>query len=111
MFIDGMSMMNGMDCANSTYEIGKTYDFYIINLTPDTHPMHFHLINGQKVKQFKFDVEAYTEKYFEINGGMPDRHGFSSPAISVDPEEFRTGEDELPKPYEMIFRDTIDAHP
>jgi len=60
MFIDGISMMNGMNCTNSTYKLGKTYDFYIINLTPDTHPIHFHLINMQKVKQFSFNVDAYT---------------------------------------------------
>lgn len=60
MFIDGMSMMNGMNCAKSTYELNKTYDFYIINLTPDTHPIHFHLINLQKVKQFPINIPAYT---------------------------------------------------
>jgi hypothetical protein len=45
-----MSMSLGMSCANSTYKTGKVYDFYFINLTPDTHPIHFHLINMQKVK-------------------------------------------------------------
>ncbi len=47
---------HGDMCQNSTYKVGKVYDFYFINLTPDTHPIHFHLINMQKVKQFKFDV-------------------------------------------------------
>lgn len=60
MFIDGMAMMNGMNCTKSTYDLNKTYDFYIINLTPDTHPIHFHLINLQKVKQFPINIPAYT---------------------------------------------------
>ena len=64
MFIDGTAMMDGMDCKNSTYKIGKVYDFYFINLTPDFHPIHFHLINMQKVKQFKFDAEKYETKYY-----------------------------------------------
>lgn len=59
MFIDGLSMMNGMECLNSTYKAGKTYDIYFINLTPDTHPIHFHLINMQKVKQFPINIAAY----------------------------------------------------
>jgi len=86
MFIDGISMMNGMSCPNSTYNVGKTYDFYIINLTPDTHPIHFHLINVQKIKQFPISIEKYTETYFKKNGGMPSKHGFSKAPISVDPE-------------------------
>lgn len=85
MFIDGMSMTNGMSCPNSTYVIGKTYDFYIINLTPDTHPIHFHLINAQKIKQFPVNIEKYDEAYFGKNGGRPSKHGFSRPPISVDP--------------------------
>ena len=93
MFIDGISMTNGRNCENSTYKIGKTYDFYIINLSPDAHPLHFHLINFQKVKQYPFDVEKYEEKYFSINGGAPSIHGFSKPAISLDPEQFRIGDD------------------
>ncbi len=93
MFIDGISMSNGMNCTNSTYKIGNTYDFYIINLTPDTHPIHFHLINLQKVKQFLFDVDKYDEHYFDVNGGRPDKHGFSHVPIAVDPEMFRTGDD------------------
>lgn len=84
-FIDGISMANNMDCVNSTYKVGKTYDFYFVNLTPDSHPMHFHLINMQKVKQFKFNVAEYSEKYFRINGGKPDRYGWENAPINLDP--------------------------
>lgn len=86
-------MKNGMNCTNAVYKLGKTYDFHIINLTPDSHPIHFHLINMQKVKQYPFDVDAYTEKYFQLNGGRPDKHGFSKYPVTPDPEEFRTGDD------------------
>lgn len=79
-------------CHNSTFKVGKTYDFYIVNLTPDGHPIHFHLINFQKVKQFKFDVEAYKAKYFSLNG-KPDIHGYVYSPIQINPEPFRTGED------------------
>jgi hypothetical protein len=87
MFIDGVSMMmNGVKCVEgSTFKVGKTYDFYIINLSADMHPIHFHLINMQKVKQFKFDVDAYTNEYFRLNGGMPMKHGFMMAPVSLDP--------------------------
>ena len=81
---------------NTTYKVGETYDFYFINLTPDAHPIHFHLINLQKVKQFKFNVDEYAEKYFEINNGKPGIRGWAQAPIDLDPEEFRTGEDEEP---------------
>jgi len=58
----------------------------MINLTPDTHPIHFHLVNMQKIKQYQFDIDKYADKYFKINGGKPDRYGWSSPPISLDPE-------------------------
>jgi spore coat protein A len=69
MMINGLSMKNGQNCSTATYNIGQTYDFYIINLTPDTHPLHFHLVNFQVVKQIPFDVDKYKTKYFALNGG------------------------------------------
>lgn len=79
-------MMDGkMECINATYKVGKTYDFYFINLTPDTHPIHFHLVNLQKIKQFKFDVDKYADTYFTLNGGKPDVRGWSSAPIDLDP--------------------------
>jgi spore coat protein A len=60
MYIDGISLGLGRTCINSTFKIGGVYDFYIINLTPDAHPIHFHLINFQKIKRFPINVEAYT---------------------------------------------------
>lgn len=66
------------------YKVGKTYDFYFVNLTPDTHPIHFHLVNMQKVKQFKFDVAGYTKKYYEMNG-EPMKNGFHMVPTPLDP--------------------------
>ena len=85
MFIDGQAMINGMKCPSSTFKHCKTYDFYFINLTPDTHPIHFHLINLQKVKQFPIDVAAYSKDYFDLNGGMPSKYGFPSVHLVIDP--------------------------
>jgi spore coat protein A len=104
-------MMNSMDCQGSTYQKGKAYDFYFINLTPDTHPIHIHLTNMQFVKRYLFDVQNYTNDYFKANGGLPGRSGFSQLPIKIDPEPYRNGTDVLPANYEMLFRDTIDMKP
>lgn len=64
MLIDGLSMKIGRSCRNHTFSLGKTYDFHFINLTPDSHPIHFHLINFQRVKTYKIDVHSYKLKYF-----------------------------------------------
>lgn len=49
----------------------------IINLTGDTHPIHFHLVNVQIISRQPFNVDNY-------NGGIP---MFTGPAHPPDPNE------------------------
>ena len=49
----------------------------IANLTGDTHPIHFHLVNVQVLSRQEFDVDDYT-------GGAPQLTG---PAIAPDNNE------------------------
>ena len=51
--IDGVPITKG--CAGAIFQQDKVYDFYIINLTTDDHPMHIHLVNFQVIKRFKFN--------------------------------------------------------
>lgn len=110
MFINGISMKTGESCNGSTYKNGKVYDFYIINLTPDTHPMHFHLVNFQKIKSFPFDASRYESDFLEKNGPI-DKRGYDHMPEVLNPELYRTGADVLPKGSEKVFRDVIDAPP
>lgn len=50
-----------MGCKGAVFKQAQTYDFYIINLTMDDHPIHIHLINFQIIGRFKFDVAAYQK--------------------------------------------------
>lgn len=59
--IDGVPLKMG--CKGSTFQVGWVYDFFIINLTMDDHPIHIHLVNFQIIKRFKFDVEKYREDW------------------------------------------------
>jgi spore coat protein A len=47
------------DPATETPEAGSTEVWQIANLTGDTHPIHFHLVNVQVLARQPFDADAY----------------------------------------------------
>ncbi len=65
-----------MDRATETPEAGETEVWQIANLTGDTHPIHFHLVNVQVLGRQPFNVATY-------NGGTPSNTGVRGP----DPTE------------------------
>jgi len=50
-----------MDPATETPRAGSTEIWQIVNLTADTHPIHFHLVNVQVLGRQPFNVKAYTD--------------------------------------------------
>ena len=111
MFIDGISFEKSAECKLSVFKVGETYDFYMINLTPDSHPIHFHLINFQKIAQIPFDKDKYSAAWFNSTGGYPGRDGFPKEVEIIDPSPFFTGSSIELKESEKSFRDIIDLHP
>lgn len=61
MFIDGVPLKMG--CEGSTFKVGEVYDFYIINLTMDDHPIHIHLVNFQIIGRFEIDGVRYQQDW------------------------------------------------
>jgi spore coat protein A len=51
-----------------TPQVGSTEDWYIVNLTPDWHPIHLHLVDFQLVKRIPFDAESYKADWLSLNG-------------------------------------------
>ena len=49
-----------MDPATETPEEGTTEVWQIVNLTGDSHPIHFHLVNVQLLGRQPFDEEHYN---------------------------------------------------
>jgi spore coat protein A len=89
--------------TSETPKVGTVEDWYYINLTGDTHPMHTHLVPFQVVRRFPFDAEAYETEVGEgPNGGVPG---------GTDPTPYRTGPDLPPDPTERGFKDTVKANP
>jgi spore coat protein A len=65
-----------MDPATETPKAGATEVWQIANLTGDTHPIHFHLVNVQIISRQPFDADHYN--------GTPT---FTGPARSPDVDE------------------------
>lgn len=76
-----------MDPTTETVQRGSTEVWRTFNLTGDTHPMHFHLVNVQVLSRQPFDAANY-------NG---------SPVF--------TGPARLPDPNERGWKETVRMHP
>lgn len=87
-------------------QVGSVEDWYWVNLTGDTHPMHTHLFMHQVVGRVPFDAQAYTAAAIAAGFGGPDglRGGF-------DPRPFATGPMIAPAASERGFKDTTKANP
>jgi spore coat protein A len=67
---------NYMDTATETPTAGSTEVWQIANLTGDTHPIHFHLVNVQVLGRQPFNAKQYA--------GTP---AYTGPARNPDPDE------------------------
>jgi spore coat protein A, manganese oxidase len=96
--------LNGLhfeDTITETPKVGTVEEWFYINVTGDTHPMHVHLVQFQVVGRTPFDVEAYGVA-FEGPNGVTGGH---------DPRPFATGPEEPADPTERGFKDTVKANP
>jgi spore coat protein A len=82
-------------------KVGQVEDWVYVNLTPDTHPMHTHLVTFQVIGRTPFDVGAYEDAH-EGPHGVPG---------GIDPAPFATGPMLPPAPEERGFKDTVKADP
>jgi len=81
-----------MDEPTEKPHVGDTEIWRIFNLTGDTHPIHFHLVNVQILGRQPFDAENYT--------GNPK---FTGPFRPPDPNELGQKETVRVNPNEMIM--------
>ena len=77
-----------MDKVTETVQAGSTEVWQIINLTGDTHPIHFHLVNVQIISRQPFDANNYK-------GGAPTLQGSARP----------------PEAYEQGWKETVRMNP
>lgn len=70
---------NYMDAATENPKAGTIEIWRIFNLTGDTHPVHFHLVNVQVLSRQPFDVERFMSKNGQVK--------FTGPARGPDSNE------------------------
>jgi spore coat protein A, manganese oxidase len=87
--------------VTETPQAGTIEDWVYINLTPDTHPMHTHLVTFQVIGRTPFNAQSYQETNEGANG-VPG---------GIDPTPFATGPMLPPDPSERGFKDTVKANP
>jgi spore coat protein A len=87
--------------VTETPKVGAVEDWFYINMTGDTHPMHMHLVTFQVIGRTPFDAEAFEDAYGGPNG-VPG---------GIDPAPFATGPMLPPEPEERGFKDTVKANP
>lgn len=78
-------------------------DWYYVNVTGDTHPMHTHLFTFRVIGRYKFDAAAYAAAY-------PGSKGVPQQEVDTLKPFLRSGLIP-PDPTETGFKDTVKANP
>lgn len=115
-----MAVINGQyywGDATENATNGSTEDWYIINLTGDSHPIHTHLATFQLVSRQKFDVAKYSAAWLQLQidpatglAVIPPFPGSYIP-IPLDPTPYMKGKIAAATPEEMSWKDTLQVHP
>jgi len=87
--------------------VGATEDWYIVNLTGDSHPIHLHLVQFLIINRQKIDVDRYKTDWTLINGTPP----LTKPTITLSIDRYLQGEPVSPAANEMGWKDTVRANP
>ncbi|MBO8168371.1 MAG: multicopper oxidase domain-containing protein [Thermoanaerobacteraceae bacterium] len=88
-------------------KVGATEDWYIVNLTGDTHPIHLHLVQFLIINRQKIEVDRYKTDWTLINGTPP----LTKPTVPLPIDRYLKGEPISPAPNEMGWKDTVRANP
>ena len=91
-------------------KVGTVEDWYWINMTPDTHPMHTHLFTHQVIGRVPFDVAGYVAAHGGPNGVPGGINPFPKTPTPTNPT-FATGPMLPPTPDERGWKETTKANP
>ena len=92
-----------------TPRVGSTEDWWLVNPTADTHPIHTHLTTFQVVYRIPFNATAYEADWMALNGMVPLPVDKVPTTLSVQP--YLTGQPELPPANERGWKDTVQTPP
>lgn len=103
-------LLNGQKWAAPITEnpqVGSTEDWQVVNMTADTHPMHWHLVQFQVVSRQTFNVKQYTKAWTALNDVPP----LAAPTVPLAAAPYLSGKATLPAANEMGWKDTVRANP
>ena len=92
-----------------TPRVGSTEDWWLVNPTMDTHPIHVHLTMFQVVYRIPFNDTGYRADWIAINGEPPVPDDTVPTTLSVVP--YLTGPPEQPPAKERGWKDTVQTPP
>jgi spore coat protein A len=95
-----------LSAATETTNHGATEVWQIANLTGDTHPIHFHLVNVQILSRQAFDTNVYAGVPAGAPAGTPGTIAAGTPGPLV-----LLGAPRGPEAMELGWKETIKMHP
>lgn len=90
-----------------TPRVGSTEDWWLVNPTADTHPIHTHLTQFQVVGRIPFNTTAYEADWIALNGLIPVPENVVPKRLSVVP--YLLGPMELAAANEHAWKDTVQS--
>jgi FtsP/CotA-like multicopper oxidase with cupredoxin domain len=90
-------------------------DWYFVNFTPDTHPMHTHLFSFRVMGRYNFDVKGYVAQFSGkagVQGAPPDVPPKGVAQQNVDTlTPFLKSKLKAPPPEETGLKETVKVNP
>jgi spore coat protein A len=86
--------------------VGTVEEWWFVNISADTHPIHMHLTNFQVMGRTRLDSAAYAAALEAAR-----QAGTTLPNNTIDPTPFLLGPEVLPPRNEKGWKDTVGAHP
>jgi spore coat protein A len=94
-----------------TPRVGSTEDWYIINLTPDQHPIHlltqFQLVSRTPFNDAQYKVDWLAQQTYTGDLPFPDTYT----PTSLDPSLYTTGPASVLTANEKAWKDTVQCPP
>jgi len=92
-----------------TPRVGSTEDWWLVNPTMDTHPIHLHLVQFQVIQRIPFNFTKYEADWIALNGPLPVPDSVVPQQLDVT--QYITGPSEQPAANEHTWKDTIQTPP
>ena len=100
--------LNGVPFEDATAPVqtvkwNDVEDWYFVNVSADTHPMHTHLFMGQVMGRYEFDAAGYMAAFGGVNGVPQQDVATLTPFLKSGLKPFA--------PEEAGYKDTYKANP